>query len=109
MHPLSISIYSQVDFPKLPQNGHYHTMYESYGWMSKKVDPGFIHHLAIGQLWAGHLLLVADSNLIPYDIVKFTKQVKGYLIKFESTYKTLLDNNDVSLCKFIFISFSTLK
>ena len=81
-------------------------MYESYGWMSKKVDPGFIHHLAIGQLWAGHLLLVADSNLIPYDIVKFTKQVKEYLIKFETTYKTLLDNNSVSLGKFIFLFFS---
>ena len=83
-------------------------MYESYGWMSKKVDPGFIHHLAIGQLWAGHLLLVADSNLIPYDIVKFTKQVKEYLIKFETTYKTLLDNNSVSLGKFIFSFFSRI-
>ena len=83
-------------------------MYESYGWMSKKVDPGFIHHLAIGQLWAGHLLLVADSNLIPYDIVKFTKQVKEYLIKFETTYKTLLDNNSVSLGKFIFLFFSRI-
>ena len=76
--------------------------------MSKKVDPGFIHHLAIGQLWAGHLLLVADSNLIPYDIVKFTKQVKEYLIKFETTYKTLLDNNSVSLGKFIFLFFSRI-
>lgn len=83
-------------------------MYESYGWMSKKVDPGFIHHLAIGQLWAGHLLLVADSNLIPYDIVKFTKQVKEYLIKFETTYKTLLDNYSVSLGKFIFLFFSRI-
>ena len=83
-------------------------MYESYGWMSKKVDPGFIHHLAIGQLWAGHLLLVADSNLIPYDIVKFTKQVKEYLIKFETTYKTLLINNSVSLGKFIFLFFSRI-
>ena len=83
-------------------------MYESYGWMSKKVDPGFIHHLAIGQLWAGNLLLVADSNLIPYDIVKFTKQVKEYLIKFETTYKTLLDNNSVSLGKFIFLFFSRI-
>lgn len=80
-------------------------MYESYGWMSKKVDPGFIHHLAIGQLWARHLLLVADSNIIPYDIVKFTKQVKGYLIKFETRYKNLLDSNNVSLGKFIFIFF----
>ena len=83
-------------------------MYESYGWMSKKVDPGFIHHLAIGQLWAGHLLLVADSNLIPYDIAKFTKQVKEYLIKFETTYKTLLDNYSVSLGKFIFLFFSRI-
>ena len=83
-------------------------MYESYGWMSKKVDPGFIHHLAIGQLWAGHLLLVADSNLIPYDIVKFTKQVKEYSIKFETTYKTLLDNYSVSLGKFIFLFFSRI-
>ena len=83
-------------------------MYESYGWMSKKVDPGFIHHLAIGQLWAGHLLLVADSNLIPYDIVKFTKQVKEYLIKFETTYQTLLDNYSVSLGKFIFLFFSRI-
>ena len=80
-------------------------MYESYGWMSKKVDPGFIHHLAIGQLWARHLLLVADSNIIPYDIVKFTKQVKAYLIKFETRYKNLLDSNSVSLGKFIFIFF----
>ena len=80
-------------------------MYESFGWMSKFVDPGFIHHLAIGRLWAGHTLIAANANLIPYNVLKYSKQVKGYLEKFEATYKTLLDKHGVSMSTLICFCF----
>jgi len=89
--------FSRLDFPSIPQNGHYHTRYESFGWMSKWVDPGFIHHQAIGRLWAGHAMVVADSNLLPINLYAFTKQVKGYLTKFQTAYQDMLDAQGITL------------
>ncbi|XP_066916274.1 N-acetylated-alpha-linked acidic dipeptidase 2-like isoform X2 [Clytia hemisphaerica] len=90
-------IFDKVKYKQLPQNPHYHTAYESFGWMDKKLDPGFIHHLAIGRLWAGHLLLIAESDILPYDLVQFTEQLQSYFKQFDDYYKEILGNQTISL------------
>lgn len=76
--------------------------------MSKWVDPGFIHHQAIGRLWAGHAMVVADSNLLPINLYAFTKQVKVYLTKFQTAYKDMLNAEGITLGKKnIFIIYKT--
>ena len=90
-------IFSKKDYPMLATNGHYHTRYESFGWMSKHVDPKFIYHLTIGKLWAGHTLLIAESTIIPFNLVSYTEQVKYYLNHFEETYKAMLNAHQISL------------
>ena len=52
-------------------NGHYHTRYESFGWMCKHVDPEFKYHSTIAKLWSGTALTLADSRIIPYDLVTY--------------------------------------
>ena len=89
--------YSKKDYPKLATNGHYHTRYESFGWMSKYVDPKFIYHLAIGKLWAGISLVIADSTIIPFNLVTYAKQVKYYLNHFEESYQSTLKIRQISL------------
>ena len=89
--------FSRKDYPMLSANGHYHTRYESFGWMSKHVDPKFIYHLAIGKLWAGISLVIADSTIIPFQLVTYTNQVKYYLNHFEISYESSLKSHQISL------------
>ena len=65
--------------------------------MDKFVDSGFIHHLAIGRLWAGHTLLLAESEIIPYDLVMFTQQMQNYFDSFESYYNATLTKQSITL------------
>lgn len=90
-------LFSKVDFPFLQTNGHYHTRYESFGWMSKYVDPGFKYHRTLTQLWTQHALSLADSKLIPFDLVKYVGQVQRYMRKFEKSYGKYLDREKISL------------
>ena len=69
--------------------------------MDKFVDSGFIHHLAIGRLWAGHTLLLAESEIIPYDLVMFTQQMQRYFDLFESYYNATLTKQNITLGKIV--------
>lgn len=90
--------YSRLDFPKLVvHSGHYHTLYDSFDWMSKFIDPSFDHHETIGKLWVKHALLIADSEIIPLDLEAYARQVQNNFHIFETKYKPQLDIYNVSL------------
>ncbi|XP_057304866.1 N-acetylated-alpha-linked acidic dipeptidase 2-like [Hydractinia symbiolongicarpus] len=90
-------LFSKIDYPRLPQNPHYHTMYESFGWMSKFVDPEYKYHLTIGKLWMGQALRFADADIIPFDLQAYMEQVKEYFDRFEKKYRTMLKPRSISL------------
>lgn len=90
-------IYNKLDFPKLTvHNANYHTLYDSFGWMSKFVDPKFDHHLALGRLWMQHALILADAIVIPFDLTKYAKQVQKLFLELEDKYESVLSQNKVS-------------
>ena len=67
--------------------------------MDKFVDAGFTHHLAIGRLWAAHALLISESEILPFDLVQYSNQIRGYFNDFENYYKDMLTNQSISLGK----------
>ena len=89
--------FSERDYPRFSSNGQYHTRYDSFGWMTKYIDPSFVIHLAIGQLCAGHSLLIADSTIMPFNLISYVEQVGNQLDQFEEIYKSILNPRNISL------------
>lgn len=89
--------FSRVDYPIHSLYSLYHTRYESFGWMEKYVDPNFKYHLTIAKLWAGYLMLMADTTIIPFNLYEYTVQVEEFFNQLELEYKELLDNQSISL------------
>ncbi len=52
-------------------DGIYHSMYDSYDWMSRFGDPGYRAHRAGAQLVAVMAARLANAELLPYDYVAF--------------------------------------
>merc|ERR1719494_42641 len=81
----------------LGATGHYHTRYESFGWMSKYVDPDFRYHKTIAMLWLNHGLRMADAPLIPLNVLKYCLQLKSYFEKFENAHSKYLKPQNITL------------
>ncbi len=47
--------------------GVYHSLYDTFGWMKKYGDPGFVHHARMSRVTAAILLEAAEQPLIPFD------------------------------------------
>ncbi|KAJ0302963.1 hypothetical protein Brms1b_011849 [Colletotrichum noveboracense] len=58
---------------------HYHSNYDSYAWMSKFGDPGFLVHAAIGQYLALLAYHLADDEILPIDLPNYASELSSYL------------------------------
>ena len=64
--------------------GVYHSMYDSYSWMSRFGDPGFAYHATAARIGAAMLLRIANADVIPYDYVEFARTMRRYLPPIDS-------------------------
>jgi len=51
--------------------GVYHSAYDSYTWMDRFGDPGFLAHAASARLAALALARLADADIVPFDYANF--------------------------------------
>jgi N-acetylated-alpha-linked acidic dipeptidase len=63
--------------------GVYHSLYDSFHWMSKFGDPTFGYHAAAARIGAAMLLRLADADILPYDYVEYARTMRGYLPEVE--------------------------
>jgi N-acetylated-alpha-linked acidic dipeptidase len=63
--------------------GVYHSQYDSYTWMSKYGDPGFLYHAAAARIAAAMVLRVANADVLPYDYVEFARTMRRYVPPIE--------------------------
>jgi N-acetylated-alpha-linked acidic dipeptidase len=59
--------------------GVYHSMYDSYTWMTKFGDPGFRYHATAARIGAAMLLRLANADIVPYDYVEYARTMRRYL------------------------------
>ncbi len=59
--------------------GVYHSMFDSYAWMSRFGDPGFVYHATAARVGAAMLLRLANAELLPYDYVEYARTMRRYL------------------------------
>src|SRR2546422_6045009 len=65
-------------------DGIYHSMYDSYDWMSRFGDPGYRAHRAGTQLVAVMAARLANAELLPYDYVAFGTELTRLVSQLDS-------------------------
>ena len=75
----------------------YHTIYDNYNWMTSFVDPDFKYHKIITQIWVKLSLSLLDSDVIPFNITRYSDELGGYVDDFKQNYATFLDAQGVDL------------
>ena len=65
-------------------DGIYHSMYDSYDWMTRFGDPAYKAHRAGAQLVAVILGRLANSELLPLDYAAFGTEMDGLVAQLDS-------------------------
>lgn len=63
--------------------GVYHSIYDSFHWMSRFGDPGFRYHSTLSVLWGMMALRVANASVLPLNFEAYARQVTVYLREVE--------------------------
>lgn len=58
--------------------GVYHSAYDSFYWMEKFGDPGFVYHVAAAQILGTMTLRVADVEVLPFDYTDYATQLREF-------------------------------
>jgi len=65
-------------------DGIYHSMYDSYDWMTRFGDPAYKAHRAGAQLVAVILGRLASSDIVPLDYAVFGTEMNGLVAQLDS-------------------------
>ena len=57
--------------------------YDNFDWMMNFGDPDFEYHGALAQIWTLLILEMADSPLIPFDFLAYSREVGTYIEDLE--------------------------
>jgi len=63
--------------------GTYHSAYDTFDWMERFGDPGFLYHAASGRIGAAFALRLANAEVLPYDYTEFAQTMRRYLAPVE--------------------------
>lgn len=60
-------------------SGIYHSAYDTFAWMEKFGDPGFLYHATAARIGAAFALRLANAEVLPYDYAEFARTMSRYL------------------------------
>ncbi|GME84308.1 unnamed protein product [Ambrosiozyma monospora] len=63
---------------------HYHSIYDSYTWMSKFGDPGFVFHNLMAKYLGLLVLNLSESRIIPFKTADYSFKLEEFFKKYES-------------------------
>lgn len=61
--------------------GVYHSSYDSFYWMDKFGDPGFVYHVAAAQVWGTLALRLADADGLSFDYTDYAAQIREFFVE----------------------------
>ncbi|XP_019615370.1 PREDICTED: N-acetylated-alpha-linked acidic dipeptidase 2-like [Branchiostoma belcheri] len=82
------------DYPLYPL---YHTAYATFHLQKKIIDPDFLFHRAMSQLWAETARSLADALLLPLRLSEYGTVLGGMLADLETRYGDQLAVRGISL------------
>ena len=59
--------------------GTYHSAYDTFAWMERFGDPGFLYHATAARVGAAMALRMANADILPYDYAEFASTMRRYL------------------------------
>jgi N-acetylated-alpha-linked acidic dipeptidase len=59
--------------------GVYHSIYDSFTWVDRIGDPGYLYHAAMSRYWAVAALRLSECDFVPLDYAAYAREVMGYL------------------------------
>ena len=59
--------------------GVYHSIYDDAYWMEHFGDPGYRYMTAMGDVWGGMALRLANAEHYPHDFVLYADRVRGFI------------------------------
>lgn len=65
--------------------GTYHSAYDTFAWMEKFGDPGFVYHATAARIGAAMALRVANADVLPYDYAEFARTMRRYIAPMQRT------------------------
>ncbi len=71
------------------EGGQYHSIYDSYDYFTRFIDPGFAYGVTLSKTTGRTMLRPCGADVLPIDFSSFYKTVSGYVTEV----KTLLDNS----------------
>ncbi len=77
-------------------DGIYHSMYDSYDWMTRFGDPAYKAHRAGAQLVSVILGRLANSDILPLDYAAFGTEMQGLVAQLDSGLTKKQWNSSVS-------------
>lgn len=75
----------------------YHSVYDTYKWLTTFVDSDFSYHMTTTQVAARTLMSIADSIVLPFDVRQYSKSLRDSFRELNDTYGKELYQNNVTL------------
>lgn len=75
----------------------YHSVHDTFKWMSTFVDPSFTYHKAIAQLWVRVSILLADNLIIPFNCSNFAATIRGHVDSLKKSHKETFKKQNIDL------------
>lgn len=72
--------------------GVYHSMFDSFAWMTRFGDPGFVYHATAARVGATMLLRLANADVLPYDYVEYARTMRRYLPALRQAHEEATGN-----------------
>ncbi|CDH55564.1 glutamate [Lichtheimia corymbifera JMRC:FSU:9682] len=77
--------------------GVYHSVYDSFHWMDKFGDPGFLYHQTMCRIWGLMALRLADSPILPIHPADYADALSGYMEDISSYAADAVTKNKIEI------------
>ena len=77
-----------VGFGKAGGSGTYHSIYDSYAWFVKNMDPDFQYSRTLAQFTGAMILRFAEAPILPFEFLSLEANARGWV-------KELADKNKI--------------
>lgn len=79
---------------------HYHSNYDSFDWMDRFGDPGWLYHVATTKLWALTAAKLVETPVLAFSAADYAAGLGEYLDRIKPVAETLPDGFDFSVLEF---------
>lgn len=66
--------------------GVYHSLYDSFDWVSRFGDPGFFYHATAARIGTLMTLRLANAEILPYDYREFAATMRPYVASLRRAF-----------------------